>query len=239
MAEATELGPVVATARTVVTVETRGLNTGQASAMADELVQAARKARTTLADVTKYPEGRRARADEIIADAQTSYNEWRARVETIELVYLAELRAELFKAPTGTAGLIARQDAEQFLRRRDIPLQAVFQNLVRAGGDVAQLAVSPWLEIVAASRNADAKELRKIAEAEYMRRNAGAEKLTSAPIQYAKIRAAMAAIARECLGVNASAFAKRALYWGNNEAIKDAEIDALRAQLVRQQEKQQ
>ncbi|WP_162624952.1 hypothetical protein [Streptomyces cadmiisoli] len=237
MAEANNLSPVIAVALRAAEENSKGIDSDGAISVATKLTTAARDAQRTLADVSKFPAGRRAEADEILAKAERSFNDWRQNIETHELVFLAELHTSIFKAPTGTDGLIARLDAEQVLRRRDMSLHDVFRMLVRAGGQVAQLAVSPWLELVASGRpNSDAKTLRVIAETEFLQNaadtgNETARKLLDAPAKYAKVRSSMDKIASECLGVNRSAFAERALSWGSEAPQKDAEIRALKAQL--------
>ncbi|WP_392874005.1 hypothetical protein [Streptomyces sp. LN499] len=236
MAEANKLSPVISAAQHAVTENSENIDAGKATSVAAGLIDAARKARQTLADVRKFPAGRRAEADEILATAERSYSDWKESFATIELVFLAELRVSMFKAPTGTDALIARSDAEQVLRRRDMLLTDVFRTLVRTDGPVAQLALSPWLELVATGRNADAGTLRILVETEFLRSAAAggndtARTLLDAPAAYGKVRSAMSSIASECLGVNRSAFADRALSWGSEAPQKDAEIRALRAQL--------
>jgi hypothetical protein len=237
MAEANKLSPVISAAHRAVSENSQGIDANGATDVATKLVEAARKAQQTLADVRKFPAGRRAEADKILGDAERAYSAWKDSFGTVELVFLAGLRDSLFKAPTGTDALIARSDAEQVLRRRDVPLHDVFRLLVKVGGSVAQLAVSPWLELVAAGRsNVDVKSLRTIAEAEFLQAAAKlddgtAQKLIDAPAAYGKVRSAMGSIATECLGVNRSAFAERAMSWGSEAPQKDAEIRALRAQL--------
>lgn len=238
MAEADELSPVIAAAQRTVTENSKGIDTDSASSVATALIEAARSAQRTLADVRKFPAGRRAEADDILSKAEARYNEWRQDIEVAETVFLAELHVSLFKAPTGTDALIARSDADQVLRRRDMSLHDVFRTLIAAGGSLAQLAVSRWLELVAVGRGADAKALRVTAESEFLQRSAAdgndtARKLLDSPAAYDKVRAAMEKIASECLGVNRSAFAQRALSWGSEAPQKDAELRALRAQLAR------
>ncbi|MFE4957359.1 hypothetical protein ACFRCW_25545 [Streptomyces sp. NPDC056653] len=236
MAEANKLSPVISAAQQAVSENSKNIDAGKATTVAAGLIDAARKAQQTLADVRKFPAGRRAEADEILVTAERSYSDWRKALDAVETVFLAELHVSLFKAPTGTDALIARQDAEQVLRRRDMSLNDVFRTLVRTGGPVAQLALSPWLELVAAGRNGDAGTLRTLVETEFLRSAAAggndtARTLLDAPAAYAKVRVAMDKIASECLGVNRSAFAERAMSWGSEQPQKDAEIRALRAQL--------
>ncbi|MFE9865534.1 hypothetical protein ACFYPZ_22815 [Streptomyces sp. NPDC005506] len=236
MAEASKLSPVITEAQRAVAENSKNIDAGKATTVAAGLIDAARNAQRTLADVNKYPAGRRAAADEILVKAERSYSDWRKALDAVETVFIAELHVSLFKEPTGTDALIARQDAEQVLRRRDMSLTDVFRTLVRTGGPVAQLALSPWLELVAVGRNGDAGTLRTLAEAEFLRSAAAggndtARTLLDAPAAYAKVRVAMDKIASECLGVNHSAFAQRAMSWGSEAPQKDAEIRALRAQL--------
>ncbi|MFL1903154.1 hypothetical protein ACJWDR_29225 [Streptomyces tauricus] len=219
MAEASNLSPVISAAQHVVAENSRNIDADGATSLANVLIEAARNAQRTLADVSKYPAGRRAAADEILAKAERQYAEWRDNIEVHEAVFLAELHGELFKTPTGSSAIIARADAEQLLRRRDIPLSEIFKAMAGAGGDLAQLAASPWLEIVAMGRNADAKALRLLVENVLVQDaaqagNRDARKLLDGPAAYAKVRVALAKIAAECLGVNKSAFAERALAWG-------------------------
>ncbi|WP_455359976.1 hypothetical protein [Streptomyces sp. SYSU K21746] len=238
MAEANNLSPVITAAQRAVSENSQGIDADAATSVATKLIEAARKAQQTLADVRKFPAGRRAEADEILANAERAYSDWKDSFDVVEMAFLADLQVKLFKAPTGTDALIARQDAEQVLRRRDMSLNDVFRTLVDAGGQVAQLAVSPWLELVATGRNADAKALRLLAESKFLQSAAAsgndtARKLMDAPAAYAKVRAMMGKIASECLGVNRSAFAERALSWGSAEPQKDAEIRTLKMQLKR------
>ncbi|MFF7893890.1 hypothetical protein ACFZDI_18725 [Streptomyces sp. NPDC007907] len=242
MVQANDLSPVVTAAQRAVVENSKGIDADQASRMATTLIDAARSAQRTLADTRKYPAGRRAEADEILVKAEGEYSEWRQTFELVEAVYLAELRVSLFKAPTGTDALIARQDAEQVLRRRDMSLHDVFRTLVSAGGPVAQLAISPWLELVATGRGADAKALRAVAEEDFLQQAAAkgddtARKMLDAPTAYTKVRIAVDKIASECLAVNRSAFAQRAMSWGSEAPEMAAEIRALKAQLARAQAK--
>ncbi|NGO11056.1 hypothetical protein G5C60_26510 [Streptomyces sp. HC44] len=221
--EANELSPVITAARRVVDEQSKGVDSDGAPGIASKLINAAIEAQRTLADVRKYPAGRRAEADEILLTAERAYSDWKGSIDVVETVYLADLRVAIFKAPTGTEALIARSDAEQVLRRNDLSLNDVFRTLVAAGGALSQLALSPWLELVATGRNADAKALRIAAEAAFIQREANngnetARKLQAAPTAYAKLRAAMAKLAAECTGVNRSAFAERALSWGSANA---------------------
>ncbi|MFD5518636.1 hypothetical protein [Streptomyces sp. NPDC127066] len=239
MADANKLSPVISAAQSFVTEQSiSGIDADGASSIAAMLIDAARKAQRTLADVSKFPAGRRAEADKILVEAEQRYSEWRKSISLIETVYIAGLHVTIFTPPTGVDALIARQDAEQVLQRADMPLTDAIRALIGAGGNVAQLAVSPWLDLVATGRNQDAEEMRAIAQAQFIQvaAAAGSEaavKYQAAPTAYAKLRIAMDKIASECLGVNRSAFAERALAWGSETPEKDAEIRALKAQLAR------
>ncbi|MFD8615393.1 hypothetical protein ACFV09_42025, partial [Streptomyces sp. NPDC059631] len=169
MADANKLSPVISAAQSVVTEQSSsGIDADGASAIAAMLIDAARKAQRTLADVTKFPAGRRAEADKILAEAERKFGEWRGTIGMIEKVYLSGLYTEIFTPPTGIDALIARQDAEQVLQRRDIPLTQAIRTLIGAGDHVAQLAASPWIEVVATGRKQDAKEVRSIAQAQFV-----------------------------------------------------------------------
>ncbi|MFF3883766.1 hypothetical protein [Streptomyces sp. NPDC001914] len=239
MAEANNLSPVISAAHSVVVEQSSaGIDIDGAPAIVTALMDAARNAQRTLADVTKFPAGRRAEADKILGEAERKYSDWRKSIDLIETVYLADLYVTIFTPPTGIDALIARQDAEQVLQRADVSLAQAIKEMVCAGGHVAQLAASPWIELVATGRKEDAKGMRAIAEAQFIQAaSAGgseaASKYQAAPTAYAKLRTAMDKIASECLGVNRSAFAERALSWGSETPDKDAEIRALKAQLAR------
>lgn len=238
MAEASELSPVLTAAVDAVKEHSADIESDGAPALADKLIKAHVEARKVLADVRKFPAGRRAEADDILIAAAQAYEDWKRHTETEELLFLAELHTSLFKAPQGIDALIARQDAEQLMRRKDMSLDNVFRSMVSRGGALAQLAVSPWLELIAESRNADAKSMRVIAEGEFLKRaatvdgNDTAKRLQDAPAAYKKLRVAMGKIAAECTGTNSSAFAKRALAYGDESAFKDAEIRRLQEQLA-------
>lgn len=238
MAEASKLSPVIREAKDEVVEQSGIIDANGASAVATGLTTAAIKAQSTLADVSKFPAGRRAEADKILADAERKYSDWRKSIGAVEKVYLSELYVDLFKPPTGIDALIARQDADQVLQRPGMALTQVIRTLIGAGGQVAQLAVSPWLDLVATGRKQNVDELRSLAETLFIQNAAdggseSASKLQAAPTAYAKLRIAMDKIASECLGVNRSAFAERALSWGSMTPEKDAEIRALKAQLAR------
>jgi hypothetical protein len=235
--EAEQLSPVITAAAKAVSQYSQNIDDGGAFALANSLAQAQVDAQRTLVDVNKFPAARRDAADRILADAEEKYSTWREVIGTLQEVYTNDLLSKLKQTPTGTDALIARKDAEFFLRN-DKPLPSVFASLVRVGGAVAQLAVSPWLETVCAAYGEDPKPIRTNAELLFVQQqadsgNKDAQLLRDAPAAYGKVVSAMGTIASEMLGTNRSAFAKRALSWGDPTLAKDQTIANLQAQIAR------